>query len=55
MAASTLLETALQGHSPYHNFAKRTFDGTKMKGCSNQSRLSKNVSYHEVLVENRED
>ena len=55
MAASAFLETVLWDHSSDHNLAKGTFDEPKMKGYSNQSRLSKNVSYHKVLGEDRKD
>ena len=41
-------------HFSDHNLAKGTFNKTKMvtccvKGCSNQSRLNTNVSYHKLL------
>ena len=41
-----------------HSLGKRTFDETKMvtccvKGCSNQSRLSKDVSNHKIPGQER--
>ena len=54
-AASTFLETVWKQHSSHPNLAKGTFDETKIKCCSNQSVLNKNVSYHKVLGEDRKD
>ena len=55
MAASAFLETVLQDHFSHYNLAKGAFDETKIKGCSNHSRLKKNLSYHKVLGEYRND
>ena len=43
-----------------HSLAKGTFHETRMvtcymKGCSNQSRLNKNVSYHKIPGQERKD
>ena len=54
-AASAFLETVLQEHSSHPNLSKGTFYETKIKGCSNQPRLTKYVSYYKVLGEDRKD
>ena len=53
--ASAFLETVLLEHSSDHNLATGTLDETKMKGSSNQSRLNKSVSHHQLLGEDRKD